>query len=61
MFASYQIIVSIPTVVPNIIIPEDFEQVVQKMSFLTLDMFKIVSVRCWTETATFYVQLGEEW
>jgi len=58
MFASYQIIVNIPTVVPNIIVPEDFEKVVQKMSFLTFDMFTIVSVRCWTETATFYVQLA---
>ncbi|GMH49413.1 hypothetical protein TL16_g00510 [Triparma laevis f. inornata] len=57
MFSGWQIIVNIPSVVPNIIVPENFEKVLTAMQFLTFDLFTIVSIRCWTLATNFYHHL----
>ncbi|GMH88575.1 hypothetical protein TrST_g11202 [Triparma strigata] len=57
MVSGWQIIVNIPSVVPNIIVPEDFEKVLTSMQFLSFDLFTIVSIRCWTLATNFYHHL----
>ena len=48
LFASGQIIASLPNVIPQVSLPENFKEVVAASQFLNFNMFTLVPMGCFT-------------
>ena len=49
LFSAFQIVTSLPTVVPTIPLAEKFKQAISYSQFLNLNVFQLVAVGCMTD------------